>query len=280
MIYREHAPPPDLADEIWCVWTLQGDPRGGGGAAPGAAWDRALPDGSSEIVINRADPFEAGWDGATGARQPGLLWVGATSRALFLRPTGVVDLVGIRLRPGGAACFTDVPQDRLADAWWEADGPAPALGRGLRAVIGSSGPTFEAKDVARVHDVLRGARRQRVDPRLVRVRAAVEEAAVTVDHLAGVACASARTLQRVFREQVGMSPKRYLRIRRFQRVVGGGGSADELLRRAFRAGYYDFPHLARDFRELAATSPGAFLELDEDTLARTFLSGLPGGGPG
>ena len=71
---------------------------------------------------------------------------------------------------------------------------------------------------------------------------------------------SHRHLAARFREQVGMTPKAFARVLRFDHSV-------TLLRRdrpslaasvAAAAGYYDQSHLNRDFRAMAASSPRAF----------------------
>jgi len=72
---------------------------------------------------------------------------------------------------------------------------------------------------------------------------------------------SRRHLTSRFREQVGMPPKSFARILRFDRVVRrlrGEGSA-RLAEIAHECGYYDQAHLNRDFRELAGSTPTEFL---------------------
>jgi AraC-like DNA-binding protein len=63
-----------------------------------------------------------------------------------------------------------------------------------------------------------------------------------------------------FRQQVGITPKRAARLIRFERVlrrVADVGRPDwgEL---AVECGYADQPHLIRDFRQFAGTTPTAF----------------------
>ena len=72
---------------------------------------------------------------------------------------------------------------------------------------------------------------------------------------------SHRRLIARFREQIGLTPKAAARVLRFDAAVAALGSerADGLADVAFRCGYYDQAHLNRDFRELAGTTPGAFL---------------------
>ena len=69
-----------------------------------------------------------------------------------------------------------------------------------------------------------------------------------------------RHLQRLFRTQVGVSPKLLARLRRFQRVfaawrdgrTGWSGVA-------LRAGYFDQAHLVRDFNAFAGGAPAGLL---------------------
>ncbi len=59
---------------------------------------------------------------------------------------------------------------------------------------------------------------------------------------------------------MGLAPKAYARVARFQRALaalhaGGRGLSDV----ALRAGYYDQPHMNADFRALAGMTPGEYL---------------------
>jgi len=72
---------------------------------------------------------------------------------------------------------------------------------------------------------------------------------------------SRRRLIARFREQIGLPPKSLARIIRFHRVVRWLDRAREVrwAELAHRAGYYDQAHFNRDFRDLAGSTPGAFL---------------------
>lgn len=72
---------------------------------------------------------------------------------------------------------------------------------------------------------------------------------------------SQRRLVRGFREQVGMHPKGFGRLLRFERVIrrlhaGDGTALGEI---ALDCGYYDQPHLNRDFRQFAGVSPTRYI---------------------
>jgi methylphosphotriester-DNA--protein-cysteine methyltransferase len=82
---------------------------------------------------------------------------------------------------------------------------------------------------------------------------------------------SPRQLERRFKAHVGISPKYFARIRRFQRVFpameeDSAGWVDA----AADCGYYDQAHLIRDFRDFAGEPPSHLLAGND--LARHFLS--------
>ena len=76
--------------------------------------------------------------------------------------------------------------------------------------------------------------------------------------LASEAGLSLRQLERRFLADVGVAPKAFARMVRLQsalRRIAGGQALAEV---ALACGYYDQPHMARDFSRLAETSPAAW----------------------
>lgn len=83
--------------------------------------------------------------------------------------------------------------------------------------------------------------------------------AVDIASLASELGRSQKSLIHHFNTQVGLSPKRFARLVRFDRVVdhlrrGGTGEWADL---AARFGYYDQSHLVRDFRQFTGLTPTA-----------------------
>jgi AraC-like DNA-binding protein len=70
-----------------------------------------------------------------------------------------------------------------------------------------------------------------------------------------------RTLRRRFTAQVGLTPKRFGRVQRLQRLVRGldGQARVDWAATAARYGYCDQAHLADEFRELVAITPTGYL---------------------
>jgi AraC-like DNA-binding protein len=71
---------------------------------------------------------------------------------------------------------------------------------------------------------------------------------------------SPRQLGERFRQQVGITPKRYLRLRRFHRVVATTETRQRIdwAGVALDCGYHDQAHMAHEFREFSGLSPTAF----------------------
>lgn len=84
-----------------------------------------------------------------------------------------------------------------------------------------------------------------------------------VAQLAKALHCSERKLQRLFRDQLDLSPKAYLRVRRFRYLLEQLSASDQLESweaLAYRAGYYDYSHFIRDFINFTGLTPGRYLD--------------------
>jgi methylphosphotriester-DNA--protein-cysteine methyltransferase len=81
----------------------------------------------------------------------------------------------------------------------------------------------------------------------------------TVAHEVGI---SERGLERRFKRYVGLTPKTFSRITRFQRVLKALESTANptTLDAALDLGYFDQSHLINDFRQFSGASPSVFFE--------------------
>jgi AraC-like DNA-binding protein len=263
--YREVPPSPALRRFIDSYWFLRGD--------RGASFEPqpVLPDGRMEIVLNFGERFRR-YDGEGGSElQPPRMLVGQMDHHVTIRATGSVDLLGIRFHPTGAhpllgfamselsnrlvplGDVIDLP-DRLSDRKSIAE-LAGALDSVLMprfaGVLDSAGSDFEAA-----------------------IRSAVQgEGRVSVDELASSTGLGPRQLERRFRERVGLGPKRFLKILRFQGVFRRSSSqARDWAEVALDCGYYDQSHFIRDFKSFTGVSPDAFFAA-ESPLTMVFAGG-------
>ena len=72
---------------------------------------------------------------------------------------------------------------------------------------------------------------------------------------------SPRWFIQVFREEVGLTPKLFCRVRRFQEVVRLIENREQVewAEVALGAGYFDQAHFIRDFRAFSGLTPTAYL---------------------
>jgi AraC-like DNA-binding protein len=245
MRYREFAPGGAASQFVECYWELED-------SEPGAV-QRVVPDGRPELILNFAQPFETLLDGAWQA-QPRAFLAGQITGPLLLRAPGPSHIVGVRLRPSGVGRLLGIPAQELT-------GRSIALDElGLEALAGRA-------DLRAIEQEL--LRRQSGEPdalvdEAVRLLSGTTDVARVAERM-GV---SSRQLERRFKVQVGMPPKLFGRIRRFQRVFPAKDAG--WVAAAAECGYYDQAHLIRDFRDFAGEAPAALLSGDE--LARHFLS--------
>jgi len=71
---------------------------------------------------------------------------------------------------------------------------------------------------------------------------------------------SSRRLQMLFEESIGLSPKKYSRLKRFHYAVSLLTPAKSLTSLALDAGYYDQAHFVHEFRAFSGTHPRQFLQ--------------------
>ena len=105
---------------------------------------------------------------------------------------------------------------------------------------------------------------------LMRQAARPESLAAWASH----ACLSLSQFERLFRQQMGVSPKLYARIVRFDHAFRLKEAAPALdwLDVALHAGYHDYQHLVKDFQQFAGTTPPRLLA--ENTRAPEKWLGL------
>jgi AraC-like DNA-binding protein len=198
---------------------------------------RIVPDGRSELIFNLAAPFES-FREDEWRLQPRCFLAGQLTGPLLIRPSGPAHILAARFHPQGASRVFDFDMASAVDMVVPLELAASTLAE-LEAVL------------------------------LARVRPAdpiVDEYLAT----GAVPAVSARTLERRFKRAVGLAPKLYARIQRFQRVFHELESGGNWVETAIACGYYDQAHLVRDMREFSGETPSALVNGDE--LARHFLS--------
>lgn len=251
VVHTSLAPP--LSRFVEHLWSLAD--------VPGHAREHVVPSGTLELVVNLHDDEFRICDRADPQRCrhfPGAMVSGAYGRFFVIDTRAHASIVGVHFRPGGAQSFIGAPAGALADTHVEL---ATLWGRAAAGELrerlcaaATVAERFQLLEQALVQRLHRPARRHGAVPVAVH---ALTGAGVTVGALAGRLDLSRRRLIEVFTAEIGMAPKRFARVRRFQRALALARrlAAPEWGRIALQCGYFDQSHLIREFLELSGFSP-------------------------
>ena len=173
---------------------------------------------------------------------------------------GTGRVVGVKFRPGGFQPYfggsVHTLTNRVLPLGAEFGPAGDALADAVRA---------EAEHPFAVMEAFLRARRPAPDPQLDVVAAIVrtmldDPAVVRVDELAVRHAMSPRTLQRLFRRYVGVSPKWVLQRYRLHEAAEriAEGRDGDWAATALELGYFDQAHFIRDFKALVGASPAQY----------------------
>jgi AraC-like DNA-binding protein len=99
-----------------------------------------------------------------------------------------------------------------------------------------------------------------------------DNACLGLEQFISDSCISHRQFDRKFNARIGISPKQYLQIIRFNNVVNlkKQYNTKDWLTIALECGYYDYQHLAKDFKEFTNLTPVQFSEIEKHAPERHF----------
>jgi len=219
--------------------------------------------GDVVLIIAWGPPMRLEWPLAP--REPADTWdsflVGMHAPVTITEHDGVAAGVQVDLTPLGGRMLLGAPMHEVAGRVVRLDEALGTLGGELPERMASAHGWSERFALL---DALLGERMLAAAPPPPDVayawgRLTRSGGRLAVEALAAELGCSRRHLAARFREHVGVSPKAAARVIRFHTAVqrlsaGGAGWADI----ALDCGYYDQPHLNRDFREFAGITPVQF----------------------
>lgn len=250
MHYVERLPVAPLRPWVDKLWALRD--------APAHTRERILPSGTFELVINlQEDEFRIydGDDEALCRRFGGAIVSGAYDHFFGIDTREHASVLGVHFKPAGASALLGVPAARLRNAHADLDAlwgrPAARLRERL----------LGAADVAERFRILEAELCERLAPsgpeRAIALAVArLEQGAAVASVVAQVGFSHRRFIE-AFGASVGLTPKAFARVRRFQRVVAclRGAEAPDWSALAVRAGYCDQSHLIREFIAISGLAP-------------------------
>lgn len=265
MILRLHAPPPPLGEyvELFTWFEHLYLPH---------SIERLLPEGVVEVIFDLSETPKHIYDNATLAEKQACrrVWVSGMRRDfLSIENVGMSPVFVLRFRPGMVHPFLQLPISALTGQVVDAD---LILGKDwldVREMLWAA-PSPEAKFACMEAFLLRllrqganispvvawAVRRLCAQPHIARIADVVKKTGYSHKHFL-----------KLFNEQVGLPPKQFLQILKFQQAI-------QLLEKqtdvewshfALDCGYYDQAHFINDFRRFSGFAPEAYLRAKSDT---------------
>lgn len=253
MLTRE--PGPALRPFVSKLWTI--DQRD---AQPRAAVERVLPTGETHLAIRLTDDPLRLIDptGAVVTLGPAVVG-GARCQAYVKDVSRPSWSIGAQLRPGAARMLFGATEGDLAARHTDLSLLWGREAEELRERAAEADAEEARLDILETALTARLPRLRGIDPAIA---GALRQFRYSSD-VRGAVSASGMGHRRfidLFREQVGLAPKVFCRVRRFQHAVHLAARHAEWSWAdiAAEAGYSDQPHLHREFVTIAGVTPGEY----------------------
>jgi AraC-like DNA-binding protein len=240
LTYRPGPPLSRLVELLW-IYESSGEAH---------AAERLLPDGTAELVIDLRDTVERG------------VLMGPHSAPCEIGTAEPTAVMGAHFRPGGAFPFLKQPASELhclvvppEDVW-------RARARDLREQLLENTVAADRFGIFERFLLEQASRPLALHPAVTFALSEFGTArgAVPVGQVTARIGLSERRFIELFREQVGLTPKLYCRLTRFQHALRRLERGEiKLARLALDCGYHDQAHFNHDFRTFSGASPSAFL---------------------
>ena len=264
MPFYRHRPQPPLSWFVDMLWLYEGY------ATPHAR-ERLLPTGTTEVIFSFEDePMRVFDEGDRLSTFRGSVICGPHSDYFAIDSTQEGTVMGIHFRPGGAFPFFKLPAAELQNLHVGLDTLWGAKAGEIRdRVIEAATP--EAK--LRTLEELLLAQAARPLARHPAVAFALRELSTvpltrTIAEVTDQIGLSQKHFIRVFSEEVGLTPKLFCRVRRFQEALSRihEGRRIDWTEVALDCGYFDQAHFNRDFRAFSGLNPSTYLAVRTEHL--------------
>ncbi len=256
MWYREIEPGRLLAPYVRCFWALETD-------RAAASIERIVPDGRPEIAVHYRDRFDK-WSPQAGVweKQPRTLFIGQARESVLLRSGLRSGIVGIRFQYAGAGHFLRISMGETTNQILDLNDVSIGLTKELeeRVVLARALP----ERIRIVREFLEKKLLDREPDSLVNhaVRMITDrQGQVILKNILEDLQISERQFERRFVDRIGVGPKGFARIIRFQNALRTIQSTPRinLTEAAMSFGYFDQAHFIKEFKQLSGLTPTSYI---------------------
>ncbi|WP_421875312.1 DUF6597 domain-containing transcriptional factor [Marinoscillum sp.] len=258
MIYRRREPSRKLASLIECFWVV--DSEGDASVFP----QKIIPDGFPELIFHYGDPYKINIAGNWEMQSRNLL-AGQLTKYFYLENTGVSGMIGVKMKPCALYNLFGLNMSELVDKVLSVEEALPQLEVPEASLDGFDSFCHKMEEIVLDVNTMQ-SKAERAAELIVDKHGLLDLSTIT-DHLD----IGARQLERLFKTQIGLSPKFYSRVVRlsyiFQQVQEGDYSWARL---AYLAGFTDQSHFIKNFKEFTGEDPSKY-RFDHPDMANFFL---------
>ena len=238
--------------------------------------DRFLPDGNTEIILDLTEKPQYIYDNETlqEIQICRYAWVSGVRTKPITIPSGKGSrMLIVAFRKGRAFPFYQFPVRELTDTVVEADLVFGRKFHELREQL------LAARSPEQMFPLVESFLLQQAGPKLHgdTPTRCIEYAVSSIVHkptaqrlyeLSREIGYSQKHFIDLFKQQVGVSPKQYLRIMRFQKAIGAieNNESIQWSHFALESGYYDQAHFVHDFKCFSGFTPNEYLKRRSATL--------------
>jgi AraC-like DNA-binding protein len=225
------------------------------------ARERVLPTADVSLIVNLHEDELRTYHGPeheTVRRTGGAALSGPPARHTVIDTEEQRALVCVDFQLGGAAAFLGLPLEETRDELVDLGELWGREGAVLRERLLEAAPGKRLDVLERVLiDHLQPAHEP--DPAVAAAVRALERGDRVSDVTTRLEVLPKRFVRR-FRARIGLTPKRFARVRRLQRLLGAVAGTEQVEWAGVAAehGFYDQAHLIHDFRELTGLTPTAY----------------------
>ena len=258
VIIKEYQPSPTLRPYIELFW----EGHFNTGNAPLLA-QKVLPNGYLEAIIHLTDLHcELPQDRAYGPSSDYTL-IGLFGQPYEVHFKGQVRVFGIRFKPEGLLPILGVPAAEVQGGFADMEAFTE---QGFKEYCERMRSARLPSGRIALSEAFLQKRLEKNEPQLYYLNRAAEmirrrKGMVSVEELAEKAYISPRQLEREFKQKIGLTPKRYMRLARLNevnRLLEKHRQLD-LAAVAYESGYADQAHFIRDFKHFTGEKPTAFV---------------------
>lgn len=233
--------------------------------------DRFLPDGNVYVVIDLTDYPKFIYDNYTLKEIQSCknVWFSGIRNKYITIPSGRdSEMFIINFHKGKAYPFVEMPMNELTDYVVGGELVMPGEILNMREELLNRPGIHEKFAYAETY-LLKVFSKKLTDNPFVSysVNAILQSPhQLTINKLAGKVGYSQKHFIKIFREHVGVTPKNFLKIMRFQKAIQEIEAAKAInwAGIAYESGYYDQAHFINDFKQFSGFTPAQFRQMNSE----------------